>query len=449
MLLQAQLSIAARPLEAILDERPLSALQWRVLMLGALIMFMDGFDMQTMALTTPSIAAAWNIPLANLGIAMASTMAGVGVGGLFIAPLSDRYGRRPFVIGALLAVGVGSLASAAAPGLSWLVAARFFTGIGLGVSIPVAYALVADFMPPSRRSFLLTCAYANVAIGSMVAGMAGASLIARWDWYSLFVVGGVVPLFGAGIVALLMPESVKYLMRQHPHAPRLHHLLTRLSPAEPVAIAVQDATAPKQQGSVRGLLAPEFRTRTLLVWGIFTAMTIGQHFAMNWLPSVLQLAGWESSASMWAIAIYSIGGLVGGLAMASAIDRFSPTGILTGVFTSCALIVLLFPILPSTPLFWYPLIFCIGAGLGGTTFALVAMLAMVYPSTLLATGIGWTGSVGRLGSISGPLIGSAAIAAGLSGASILTMLVVPAGLSAALMYTLHRYGLARSGEKRA
>ncbi|MDX9874444.1 MAG: MFS transporter [Spongiibacteraceae bacterium] len=436
-----------RTLEAILDDQPLNALQWRVLLLGALIMFMDGFDMQTMALTTPSIAADWGIPLANLGIAMASTMAGVGAGGLFIAPLSDRYGRRPFVIGALLAVGLGSLASAAAPGLTWLVIARFCTGIGLGVSIPVAYALVADFMPPGRRSFLLTCAYANVAIGSMVAGMTGASLIARWEWYSLFVVGGVVPLLGAGIVALMMPESVKYLMRKQPNGQRLQRLLLRLAPSEPVAIAVQDTTAPERQGSVRGLLAPEFRTRTLLVWGTFTAMTVGQHFAMNWLPSVLQLAGWAPAASMWAIAFYSIGGLVGGLAMAAAIDRLSPTAVLTGVFASCALVVMLFPILPSTPVFWYPLIFYIGAGLGGTTFALVAMLAMVYPSTLLATGIGWTGSVGRLGSISGPLIGSAAIAAGLGGASILTMLVVPAGLSAALMYTLHRYGLSRSGEK--
>ncbi len=65
--------------------------------------------------------------------------------------LSDRFGRRPVLLAALLGYGIDYAVMGVAPSLWWLVAGRIAAGI-TGASYSAAYAYIADITPPEKRA---------------------------------------------------------------------------------------------------------------------------------------------------------------------------------------------------------------------------------------------------------------------------------------------------------
>ena len=128
----------------------------------------------------------------------------------FCAPvlgnLSDRFGRRPVLLFALLALGVDYLIMGSAPAISWLFVGRMVAGMA-GASFTPAYASIADITPPEKRaqSFGLMGAAFGIGfiLGPAIGGMLGSF-------------GPRAPFFTAGAIALAntvfgffaLPESL-------------------------------------------------------------------------------------------------------------------------------------------------------------------------------------------------------------------------------------------------
>lgn len=68
-----------------------------------------------------------------------------------IGNLSDRFGRRPVLLAAVLMLGLDYLLQALAPQFGWLVVGRLLAGI-TGASFSAAYAYIADVTPPEKRA---------------------------------------------------------------------------------------------------------------------------------------------------------------------------------------------------------------------------------------------------------------------------------------------------------
>lgn len=104
--------------------------------------------------------------------------------------LSDRYGRRRFMLIGLALLAVGSLAAAAAGSMSQLIAARAVQGLGAGAIIPLALATIGDLVPAYDRGRWqavtgVVLGVATVA-GPLVGGWAVDHL--AWRWAFLFSV---------------------------------------------------------------------------------------------------------------------------------------------------------------------------------------------------------------------------------------------------------------------
>jgi len=115
---------------------------------------------------------------------------------LLAGPLSDRYGRRPFLLAGLMLVGLGMLGSA----LSWsygsLLAFRLLTGVGLAMIPPNCFATVADVFPPEGR---------GKAIGWLVsAGGISAALGVAAVAFLLDTGGWRLPFYTVGALALVL-----------------------------------------------------------------------------------------------------------------------------------------------------------------------------------------------------------------------------------------------------
>jgi MFS family permease len=78
------------------------------------------------------------------------------------------------------------LLCAAAPSFGWLLFFRFLQGIGAGLILSCAPALVTGLYPEARRSYALGIFTLMFALGSALGPLIGGVLVARWGWPSVF-----------------------------------------------------------------------------------------------------------------------------------------------------------------------------------------------------------------------------------------------------------------------
>jgi DHA1 family tetracycline resistance protein-like MFS transporter len=110
-----------------------------------------------------------------------------------IGNLSDRYGRRPVLLGALLGFGIDYALMGFAPTLWWLVAGRLLAGV-TGASWSAGYAYIADITPPEKRA--ANFGLMGMAFGfGFIIGPALGGLLATF--------GPRVPFYAAAALALL------------------------------------------------------------------------------------------------------------------------------------------------------------------------------------------------------------------------------------------------------
>ncbi|HEX5327069.1 MAG TPA: MFS transporter [Acetobacteraceae bacterium] len=100
--------------------------------------------------------------------------------------VGDMFGHGVVFRAGLLWNSVAFLLCAAAPNFGTLLFCRFLQGIGAGLVISVAPALVTGLFPESRRSRALGVFTMMIALGSACGPLLGGALVARWGWPGVF-----------------------------------------------------------------------------------------------------------------------------------------------------------------------------------------------------------------------------------------------------------------------
>jgi AAHS family 4-hydroxybenzoate transporter-like MFS transporter len=425
-------------IDDVLDANPLSGLQKYVLVLCTLAVLFDGYDLQVLALTVPTLTKAWGIAPAALSVALSASLLGMGFGAALLGPLGDRYGRRTVLAATMAMVGVSSLAAALAHNPVQLALCRFVTGAALGASLANAYVLTADFMPRRRRATLITLSYCNTATGALVAGLVAPTVIAQYGWPATFVIGGALPLALSAALLATGPESIKFLLNRQPGNRAIARILRSIAPGIAPDSVYLRPPAQALGGTVGDLFTRPYRAPTLLLWLGFGMNSFNLYLLVSWLPTLLTAAGWLSAQASRAMAFNQLGGVLGGLSLAWLMDRFGAERTLATGFAINALSLSLFLIVPSGFVSWGALLLLIGACTGGSQFAIVSLAAALYPSSILATGSGWASAVARIGAFTSPLVGGALIAAGVAPTQVIAGLAVPAVVCVISMLAMSR-----------
>jgi len=417
-------------IDKLIDDRPLSGLQMRVIGLCAFLIFLDGYDIQTLAVSINWLAPEWHLTRGDFTWSQTSALFGYALSAALVAGYGDRWGRRPILILATAVMGIGSLGTALSGNVDQITFWRFLTGMGFGASVPNATAITSEFVPLRRRAKLITLMYANIALGAVVAGFAAPSIHAAFGWQAVFIVGGVGPILISVLLWLGLPESVRFLMEKHPEDVRIAAILKRLAPdVDPQNVILTRRSGVERQ-SVLALLAPVYRARTLLLWLGLVLNLFSLFFLISWLPTLLSSSGWSPTASSRGGVMLQIGGIISGLIMARYVDRGRTVPAMVTAYLVTAASFGLFLILPSDSNAWWLLLLTIGAGTSGTQFAFNALSAAFYPPLIRSTGVGWAVGVGRIGAVLGPLFGGYILAAKLGTPQVLGLLVIPVLLCA-------------------
>ncbi|MEP7246713.1 MAG: MFS transporter, partial [Gammaproteobacteria bacterium] len=202
-------------LAELIDRRPMTAIQIWVAVLCAAALFVDGYDIQVMALAVPSLAQAWSLAPSSFGFALSAVVIGITAGSGILGPLGDRYGRRMMLILMMTLVGLLTCGTALATSPTQFVAWRLATGLALGASIPSCAALTSEYAPVASRSFVMGLMNVASPLGAFSAGFLAPVVLETFGWRATFVIGGVAPLIIAAL-ATLVPESLKFLLVRRP-----------------------------------------------------------------------------------------------------------------------------------------------------------------------------------------------------------------------------------------
>ncbi|TLY95770.1 MAG: TCR/Tet family MFS transporter [Gammaproteobacteria bacterium] len=152
----------------------------------------------------------------------------------FCAPvlgnLSDRFGRRPVLLFALLALGCDYLVMGFAPVIAWLFVGRMVAGVA-GASFTPAYAYVADITAPARRAQNFGLMGAAFGVGFIV-GPAIGGLLGAFGPRAPFFTAGAIALANTAFGYFALPESLPRESRRPFHWARANPLGTLLQMLE-------------------------------------------------------------------------------------------------------------------------------------------------------------------------------------------------------------------------
>ncbi|MFC7686809.1 MFS transporter [Ureibacillus sp. GCM10028918] len=162
------------------------------LSVGWITLFLMGTDLFVVSPLLPFISEAYRVSPETTGW-MVTVFA---VTYAFSAPifgwLSDRKGRRTFIIFGLLLFVISNILTAFASSFLWLIVSRILAGLSVASITPLIYAIIGDIAPPNRRGTWLSI----VVSGHLTALWAGAPLGALLEhvlgWRSVFVVMAII-----------------------------------------------------------------------------------------------------------------------------------------------------------------------------------------------------------------------------------------------------------------
>lgn len=402
----------------VIDNAPMNRFRMTIFGLCVFVMMLDGFDTQAVAFVAPSLAAEWNLEPATLGMIFSSALLGAIIGAFGMGIVSDRLGRHRALMLSVTWFGLFNLACAFATSVEMFLVLRFLCGLGLGGVVPNLIALVAEYAPRRRRAMLISIAWAGFALGAVIGGVLAIPLLANFTWHSIFVLGGVLPLLTVPLVALLVPESIKFLNLTAANRSAVAEIMRKVDPAGAYGPGTEfTAAEPALPSSGVGELFRNGRAlgSIFLCLALFMSLLLVYLF-LNWIPLLLRQSGLSLSNALLGTVIFNLAGILGSIICGFVVDRSGrhAVRILLATYVLAGLAVIS---IGAAPAEFGPImatIFLSGFLIIGVQLPLQAVIAAYYPTAIRGTGIGWSQVVGRTGSLFGPLLGGALVGLGLT-----------------------------------
>jgi DHA1 family bicyclomycin/chloramphenicol resistance-like MFS transporter len=191
------------------------------LLLGALVaiapLAMDIY-LPSMPAMTRSLAATPE----QVQLTISVYMLGWGAAQLFAGPLSDRFGRKPALIGGLVVFTLASIACALSTQIGMLVASRFVQAVAMATVVVVPRAIVRDLYEGDRAAHTLSTMMLVLSVAPVAAPVLGAELHIRFGWQASFVLVAVYGAIAWAAVVFALPET---LARPDPAALELRRMI--------------------------------------------------------------------------------------------------------------------------------------------------------------------------------------------------------------------------------
>jgi AAHS family 4-hydroxybenzoate transporter-like MFS transporter len=423
----------------LVDRQPFSGFTVKVLVLALIALIADGYDVQAMSFAAPSLVREWHVNRAALAPALSASLIGILAGASILGVVGDRFGRKPAILIGSVLYSLASLACTQAQSLDQLIALRVLTGVGMGGVMPNVIALTAELSPKNVRAGLASVVMGGVTVGGVLPGLIIANAHGSGSWRTLFLVGGLGPLVVAVLLAAVLPESLGFLVRRGAARERIASLVRQIAPSAEIGPATAftvRSSAP--DAGFSALFAGKLKVVTPLLWLMFATSLLSLFLLTSWMPTLLEASGFTPAQAASTNAVFQAGGVLGCIAVSLLIGRFG----VPVVGTMFVLTLISVAVVARAPLPGQALtlgVAACGFCLIGAQCALNGTAGLAYPTSARSRGVGMALGIGRIGSVIGPFLGGAMVAAGVTSARDLFLLpIIPLALGAAATFVVMR-----------
>ena len=410
------------PIAGRIERLPLGKFHRRFITLVSLGNFFDLYDIFIVAYIGAALQQSGFLSLKQFSFFVASGFLGMFLGTIFFGMGSDRVGRRLSFIMLLLIYSTFTLAGAFAPSAGWLIAMRFFAGVGIGAEIVVVDTYVTEIVPSYARgryvAITQVAGFCAVPVAAILSRLLVPThfLMAGWRW---------VMVIGASGALLTW-----WFRRRLPESPRWLESRGRIAEADAVMRALEsesfssgpagpNAETPElpavgsqgDKGRFAEMWRPPYLRRTAMLVLFQTLQTIGFYGFGNWAPTFLLKRGFSLLHSLEYTMLIALVSPVGPILCAWTSDRLERKwtivilALLVAAFglgfgsASAPAAVVAFGALLTLCNYWF-------------SAAFHAFQAELFPTRIRATGVGFTYSWSRLSAAFSSLLIGAVLAHG-------------------------------------
>lgn len=379
--------------------------QRRLLGIFGLVWAADAMQVIAVGFAAPSIAVTFGVErLAALQVGTLFFL-GMFAGAFGFGRIADRVGRRNILLLTVLMDAVFGIASVFAQDFTVLLVLRFLTGAAVGGTLPVDYAMMAEFLPPKNRGRWLVWLEGFWAVGTIIVALTAwiaASQGAEAPWRWIFAVAAVPALIGV-FLRLWVPESPMYLVRKDRAADAKavvdRVLATNGAPHLPAGAVLVPSPVP--EGAETSIFSGLLRARTLGVLALWFLVSLSYYGVFVWVPGQLATEGFGFVRGYGFLVVLALAQIPGYALAAWGVEALGRRATLLGFLLLSAAGCFLFTIASGTALVAGSLIL-MSFALLGTWGALYAFTPELYPTHLRGTGMGTASAVARLGGILAP-----------------------------------------------
>ena len=163
----------------------------------------------------PDIGRTLGAPVLQVQLTISSYLFGFAAGQIFYGPVSDRLGRRPVLLAALVVYALATVGCAMAQSIHALIALRFLPALGGAGANVLARAVVRDLYSGVRAGRELSLMGAVTGVAPIIAPVIGGGLQTFFGWRATFVLLVICAFVIGATAARLLPET----LRERPKTP--------------------------------------------------------------------------------------------------------------------------------------------------------------------------------------------------------------------------------------
>jgi len=385
---------------------PLGWLHMRLASLIAMVVFFDGFNTSSASYVIQYVRIPWKLSPSEAGFLVSSGLIGFMFGAITQGKISDRWGRKVTLLGAMWIAGAFSLLTAfLAQTFTIFCLLRFLAGLGLGALLPLGITYMNEFTPERLlNGFSIWGWLLGFAGGGVAASASAVWLTPQYGWQILNYLGSLVILL-ALVCQFSLPESIKFSAMRGDRA-AVVRTLSSLIPssrdryrADAVFIFPEST---ENAGNVHILLSGKMRRNSLLIWSCAFCVLFAIYGLIGWIPAVMIQRGESFATSFIDGALVQAAGFMGTLVCGILADRWlgcrrsmiiwwiagGISSVLLALFNNHWLNVFC--------------VSCAGFFILGAQGVLNNYTANISETEVRATAVGMMLGVGRMGAITGP-----------------------------------------------
>lgn len=387
-----------------------------VVVVCALVYLLDGLVHSILGPIAPALEKSLALTHVEMGPIFSANLIGQLVGLIAFPLVAAKLGNRRVVIITATGFGLFQCATAFVGSGNTLFVMRLMTGVFLGGALPTCLAMVTAVAPAHRRGLAITALFTGYGLGATIAGLI-VGIFGPDGWrIAMLAIGGCC--LATAVLALFWLGWRK--------GAQAHSALEGVGATlNPLAV-----------------LSPALVLGTMMLWLLFISMLTISYCLNSWLPLLLVDVGYDPSVAAISVTTFSLGGIIAALGVGLLIDRFGALPVLiTFLAISTAMLFGIGQILATvSATVLLALLGVCGFFVLGAYGGVNVVLASYYPEAVRAIGIGWTKSVGRIGTIIAPILIGLALSGGVHETTVMSLFALPAALAAISLVVIRLYG---------